>query len=217
MLALRADDVELVVIARGGMGHEQLPIAGAAHAHRMPPRIPEVEIADHADPPRIGRQHHEGHPVDAVERHRMGAELVVEALMGAFAEQIEVEIGEDGRKAIGVVEFDHGVAEAGAQLVALGAVRQGAGEQAGIVDPRKLRRFAMLADRLDVRGFGQERAHHGTIALGMQAEIVKGIGVAAFHNRIGLRGQFGHEASLVFFADRIRIAPVSGTRSQSGR
>ena len=85
------------------------------------------------------------------------------------------------------------------------------------MNPRQLRRFAVLADRLDVRRFGQERAHHGPVALGMEAEIVKGIGVAAFHDRIGLRGQFGHEASLVLFADRIRSAPVSGTRSQSGR
>ena len=75
----------------------------------------------------------------------------------------------------------------------------------------------MLADRLDVRRFGQKRTHHGPAALGMKAEIVKGIGVAAFDNRIGFRGQFGHAASLVVFADKIRIAPVSGTRSQSGR
>jgi hypothetical protein len=31
----------------------------------------------------------------------------------------------------------------------------------------------------------------------MKAEIVKWIGVAAFNNRIGLRWQFGHAASLV--------------------
>jgi hypothetical protein len=31
----------------------------------------------------------------------------------------------------------------------------------------------------------------------MKAEIVKGVGVATFDNRIGFRGQLGHEASLV--------------------
>jgi len=121
-----------------------------------------------------------------------------------------------GGKAVGVVEFDHGVAEAGAQLVALGAVRHSACEQAGIVNARKLGRFAVLADRLDPGRFGKERAYHGPVAFGMKAEIVKRIGVAAFYDRIGFGGQFGHAASLVF-ADRIRIAPVSGTRSQSGR
>ena len=64
------------------------------------------------------------------------------------------------------------------------------------MNARKRRRFAMLADRLDLGRFRQERAHHGPVALGMKAEIVKGIGVAAFDDRIGLGGQFGHEASL---------------------
>ena len=195
MLALRADDIEFIMIARGGMGHEQLPIADAAHPHRMPPRIPEIEIADDADPPRIGGEHHERHAVDAVERHRMRAKLVVNPLMGAFAQQIQIEVGQHGRKAVGVVEIDHGLAEAGAQLVALGAVRQRAGEQSGVMNARQRRRFAMLVDRIDLRRLRQERAHHGLVALGVKAEIMKGIGVAAFDNRVGLRGQFGHEAS----------------------
>ena len=92
MLALRADDIELIVVARPGAGHKQLPIADAAHAHRMSPRIPEIEIADHADPTRVGSQHHEGHSIDAVERHRMRAKLVVKLLMGTFAQQIKVEV-----------------------------------------------------------------------------------------------------------------------------
>ena len=216
LLALRADDVEFVVIAGGGVGHEQLPIADAAHPHRMPPRIPEVEIADHADAPRVGREHHEGDAGNAVQRHRMRAELVVDALMGAFAEQIEIEVGQHRRKAIGIVEIDHGVAEAGAQLVALGAVRQRADEQAGVMNARERRRLAVLADRLDIGGLRQEGAHDVAVALGMQAEIMEGIGVAAFDDRIGLGGQFGHEASLGCW-DRMRSAPVNGTRSQSGR
>src|ERR1700738_2774817 len=98
------------------MGHEQLPIADATHSHRMPPCVPEIEIADHADPPRIGSEHHESHALDAIERHRTSAELVIEALMGALAEEIQIEIGQHRRKAVGVVEIDHGVAAAGAEL-----------------------------------------------------------------------------------------------------
>src|SRR5438128_1769245 len=104
MLAAGADDVELVVIAGPRVRNEQLPIADAAHAHRVPPRVPEVEIADHADAARIRRQHHEGYAVDAVQRRRMRAKLVVNALMGALAEQIKVEVAQDGGKAIGIVE-----------------------------------------------------------------------------------------------------------------
>ena len=86
----------------------------------------------------------------------MRAELVVEPLMGAFAEQIEIEIAQDRRKAVGVVEIDDVVAEPGAQLVALRAVRQRAGEQAGVMNARQLRRLAMLVDRLDLDASGRK-------------------------------------------------------------
>jgi hypothetical protein len=108
--------------------------------------------------------------------------------MGAFTQQIEIEIGQDRRKAIGIVEIDDGLAESRAQLVPLRAVRQGAREQAGIVNPRQRRGLAMLADRIDLRRLGQESAHHGSVALFVQAEIAKGFGVAAFNDGIGLRG-----------------------------
>ena len=54
------------------------------------------------------------------------------------------------------------------------------------------------------------------VAFVMEAEILKGIGVTAFDDGIGLGRQFGHEVSLVC-RDNIRSTPVSGTRSQSGR
>ena len=76
--------------------------------------------------------------------------------------------------------------------------------------------FAVLADRLDIGGFGQESAHHALVAFDVQAEIVEGIGVAALDDRIGFGGQFGHAASCGCCA-RIRKIPASGTRSQSGR
>src|SRR5580704_15092726 len=85
VLTLRADDIEFIMIARRSVRHEQFPIANAADAHRMPPRIPEIEIADHTDPPCIGGEHHEGHAADTVQRHGTRAKLVVNPLMGAFA------------------------------------------------------------------------------------------------------------------------------------
>ena len=127
---MRSDDLELVVVAGLGVRDEQFPIAGAAHPHGMSPPVPEIEIADHGHAPCIRRQHDEADAVDAFEPHRMRAELVVDALMGAFAEQIEIEIGQDRREAVGILELDDVVAEFGAELVAPGAVRQGADEQA---------------------------------------------------------------------------------------
>ena len=216
MLAVGADDIEFIVVARPGVRDEQFPVADAAHAHRMAPRIPEIEIADHADPPRVGREHDEGDPVNAIERHRVRTELVVKTLVGALTQEIEIEIAQDRGEAVGIIEIDDVVAEAGPQLIALRAVRQGACEQPGVVNARELRGLAMFADRFHIGGLRQKGAHHAFIAFGMKAEIAEGVGVAALDDRVGLGGQFGHEASFAG-SDRIRSMPINGTRSQSGR
>ena len=150
MLSLRADNIEFVMVAGGGMGHEQFPIAVAAHAHRVTPRIPEIEVADHADPPRVRREYDECDAGNAVQRHRMRAELVIQPLLGSLAEQIQIEFGQNRRKAIGILEIDGGVAEPRAQLVTLRSVRQGAGKQSRVMDARERRRLAMLADGIDL-------------------------------------------------------------------
>ena len=108
--------------------------------------------------------------------------------MGAFAEQVKVEVAQDRRKAVGVIEFDDVVAEARAQLIARWAVWQRAGEQAGFVDSLEFGPFAVLADRLDIGGLGQEGAHNVLAALAVQAEIVKGVGMLALDDRISLGG-----------------------------
>src|SRR3954466_13589443 len=129
----------------------------------MPARIPKIEVADDADPPRIGSKYNESDPISPVERHRVRTELVVEPLMGAFAEQIEIEIAQHRREAVGVLEFDDVVAEAGAQLVSPGAVRQRASEQSRIVNPRQRSSLAVLAHGLAVGGFWQDSTAHGGV------------------------------------------------------
>ena len=116
-LAVAADDLVFVFVAGARAGHENFPIAVAAHPHGVAPAVPEIEVADHADAPRVRREHHEGDAVDAVMPHRMRAELVVKLEMGAFAEQMKVEVGQDRRKAIGVLQLDLVVAEARPQPI----------------------------------------------------------------------------------------------------
>ena len=65
----------------------------------------------------VGREQDEADALDALAGHRMRAELVIEALMRAFAEQIEIEVAQDRRKAVRVLELDGVVAEARAQPV----------------------------------------------------------------------------------------------------
>jgi hypothetical protein len=116
----------------------------------------------------------------------MRAELVIDPPVGAFAQQIEIEVAEYGREAVGIVEIDDVFAEAGAELVALRSVRQRACKQPGIVNSLQRRRLATFADRLHIGGFGDESAHHAVAALAVQAEISKWIGMLAFDDCIGL-------------------------------
>jgi len=106
-------------------GNKQFPDTGAEKfAHRVHAAVPIVEVAHHADAPGIGCQHREGDPRDAVQHHRVGAELLVEVHMRALAEQIEVEVGQHRGKTVGIFEFDHALSEPRAHAVAPRSIAQ---------------------------------------------------------------------------------------------
>ena len=55
-------DLVLVDLAVAEVGNEDLPDAGSSPvAHRVPPAVPMIEVADHADPLRIGGPDREVH------------------------------------------------------------------------------------------------------------------------------------------------------------
>src|SRR5689334_14919400 len=101
------------------MRDEDFPIAIAAHAHCMTPAIPEIEVANDADALCVWREHDKADSFDAFMRHRVGAELIVEVEVIAFAEQVEIEIGQDRRETIGILKLNVLVVELGPQLVML--------------------------------------------------------------------------------------------------
>ena len=146
----------------------------------------------------------------------MGAKLFVKPLVGAFAEQIKVVVGQHRRKAIGVVEIDHGLAEAGAQLIRGRAVGKKSRKQAVVVNARQRRRLAMRRDRVHLVRFGKEGAHDRSAAFGVGAEILEGIGVSPFKDRIGFGGELGHAASRAGW-DKIRKTRASVAGRASGR
>ncbi len=106
--AVPADDLVLVARAQRDPGHEQLPepVAGV-QAHGLPAAVPSVPVADHADPPRVRRPHHEPHPVDTLVADGVGAESLEEAVVGALADQVQVVVGEGGREPVGVLDLGH--------------------------------------------------------------------------------------------------------------
>ena len=114
--------------------------------------------------------------------------------MCSLAEKIEIQIAENGRKAIGIVQFNDIAVEIGAQRVVCHILRKRTDEQAGIVNKRQLRRTAIGDDSFHTRSVRQKRSHHVAVIFGMPAQIMKRIGMAAFDDGIGFCGK-GHGAT----------------------
>ena len=189
-VAVLPDDLIFVLVVGARAGGEYFPIAVAAHAHGVAAAVPKIEVADDADPASVRRPHHEGNAGHAIEHHRMRAELVVKAQMVAFAEQIEIVVGEHRRKAVGIFQFHVIVAEAGAQPVMFPAVER-TRKQPGRIDTVEFA-FAAVADRNHPLGVRQKNAQHGFIVLGVRPEIAEGVGMAAGDDLAGGGRQFGH-------------------------
>ena len=215
-LPVRADDLVLVFVAGARARDENLPVAVAAHPHGVAPAVPEIEIADHADAPRVRREHHEGDAVDAVVLHRMRAELVVQLQMVAFAEQMQVEVGQDRRKAIGVLQLDLVVAEARPQLVMRVERLDRTGEQAGIVNARQIVDVACLVEDLHRRRFRQEHAHDALVTFMVPAEIIERVVMTPLDDRARGRRNRPHDCTTLW-RFRMRQVPSRGTCSQAGR
>ena len=72
----------------------------------MDAAVPAVEVADHADAIGVGRPHREVHADGRADGDAVRAELLERAVMGALAEQVEIEVGQDAAVAIGIVDLD---------------------------------------------------------------------------------------------------------------
>ena len=82
----------LVTMAIADAGDERLPDAADTQAaHRMRPRIPPVEVANHADLFRIRRPDSEVHAGSSIDLPAVRAKLVVRTMQSAFAEQVQIE------------------------------------------------------------------------------------------------------------------------------
>ncbi len=170
-------DFVLVSGAGAQVRNEKLPDArAAARLHRVLAAVPEVERTHHAHAFRIRRPHGESRAGQPVERGRMRAELVVDRVVVAFAEQVEVEVGELRREEIRVVLGRLGAA-AIPDLQAIGmqrpAIRHPAFEQPARVDALQLRSGAtVLPQHGDGDGVGLEHADHAGRRVVLAGELV---------------------------------------------
>jgi hypothetical protein len=89
-------NAQLVERALADAGHERLPDPRAADAgHRARRRIPAVERAHDAHGVGVGRPHGEARAPRAIHHARVRAELLVEAIVGALVEEVEIVGAED--------------------------------------------------------------------------------------------------------------------------
>jgi hypothetical protein len=100
-------DLVLVLLALGQVGHEDFPHpAGHEHAHRRHAPVPSVEVADHAHAIGVRRPHREVDAGGSAERDAMRPELVEHPVVRAFADQVQIEIGEDAAVPIRIVDLE---------------------------------------------------------------------------------------------------------------
>ena len=135
-LAVRREDLVLVVRAGLDAGQEELPDPGRPErAHRVHAAVPEVEVADHGHGAARRRPDRERRPAHAVHLLHVRAEPGPHLLVASLAEEVLVELADGGQEAVRIVDRDRaGVAVADLELVAQ--------RQLGAVDrrPRRSRR-----------------------------------------------------------------------------
>ena len=104
-------NLELVFLAVGQIRDEDFPDAGRhEQPHRVHAAVPPVEVADHADAIGVRRPHGEVHAGRRADRDPVRAELLEDAMVRAFAEQVQIEIGEHAAVAIRIVDLDRVIA-----------------------------------------------------------------------------------------------------------
>src|SRR5262245_13882182 len=136
--------------------------------------------------------------------------------MRAFAEQVEVQIGQDRREPIRVFDLDLSLAVACAHAIAWRPVRQTALEQADVMNALQVAFVPLFVDDGHSLGIRKEDAYDRHVAFEMRAEIAEGVGVTTLDDRIGFRAERAH-CDARSERERMRSVPVRGTRSQSGR
>jgi len=138
-----------------------------------------------------------------------------------YAKQVQVKVGQDRRKAVGVLQLDLVVAEPRPQAVVVVARGDRARKQSSVVDSRQLADVSGFVEHLHRRRLGQEHPHHRLAALIVPAEIIEGIVVMALDDRARRRGNSRHDCTgfgcTTLWRDRMRQVPSRGTCSHAGR
>ena len=184
-------DLELVDPARRQVGDEELPDPVAVDPHGVGAPVPGVEVAHHADPPRIGRPHREQDAGDAVGLVDPSTQHPVGVPVAPLAEEMQVEVRELVGEAVGVVADVLPVLPIPPdQPVTLRhRLRRAAPlEEVGALDPGHRMPALGEGDRLRL---GIHHAHHDTVPLRVPAEHGEGISMGGGDDLLEGLWEFG--------------------------
>ena len=183
--AVSVAQLELVEAAGPDAGDEQLPNPGAvAHPHRVDVPVPGVEVADDADPVRVGGPDGELHARDAVHRPRVGAEETVCVPVASLAEQVQIKVPDLGRKAVRVAMMvRRPLRVVPIEKVALGHLPRFSLPNEQVCPGDALQLDPALDDAHPLR-FGQERTHRAAAVTDVAAEDLEGVVMAGFDDAL---------------------------------
>ena len=113
-------DFEFIKFPFAETRYEQFPYTrGAERAHGLITPVPVVEVADNRHAARRRRPHCKRHAMHAIDRAHVRAKFLVDEVVRALVEQMQIEIAERGKKRIGVEKLpDFTAAQSHTQLVA---------------------------------------------------------------------------------------------------
>ena len=155
--------------------------------------VPAVPVADHGDALRIGRPHREDDPRHAFERRGMRSQLVVDPVVGALPEEVEIEARQGRGKAVRVFDLDRmppAVGRADAVRDKEPAGELALPETGGVQRLERVREGAGVERHHgDLDGAGQEDPHDD--AIGGRVRPQHGEGIAVLSGDEGLDGFAG--------------------------
>jgi hypothetical protein len=132
--------------------------------HRMTPAVPVIEISDNAHAPRARRPHREGDAGHAVEDGRVRAELLVGVVVCALGQKMPIEIAQQRRETVGVVDLGDVAVPRHLEPVGkqVGPVGQHGFEEPHGMEPLHRGRWCVGGHDADGGRAGHDRAHrHG--------------------------------------------------------
>ena len=177
---------ELVLGARPDTGNEEFPDPrAAAHLHRVPSTVPEIERSYDAHPLRVRRPDGEQRPGQPVEPGWMRTELVVDGVVVALAEQVQVEVRQLRREIVGVVlvQLDAiAIPDPESVRRQRAPVWHAALEQPGLVHAPERVCGAIVPEDFDALGVGLDHTHHA----GGQVVAPRNLVVAEQRARLGM-------------------------------